>query len=318
MPARTGTASIWWRYNMGDTSVGAPTITSGQLDSLEGQKGLLSDMYRMYQEGDPLIMDRLGLVRNGLSDEQTTRQAEIDAEIAKLTRDNEEYNKLYYNARGDDLKNNVRNIAAINMQTIKKLQEEKKAMKGSLREMNEEERLATMDDTEKSLFLANKERANRQLLASQGKLELPDYIKEQLGSQRDASLESLSRRYGTDYMQTSGGRKAFEDIQKNEASIRDAYARGEETTGMGLLGQGQGMYSNLNQQAIGGYNNYANRGMGLFGAYGQAYQPWQQISQGMYDADYQAKLNRAGAWSGLLGAGGSLVGMYTGSGAISK
>lgn len=166
----------------------------------------------------------------------------------------------------------------------------------------------------------------RQLAALKGELPVSPALEAEIGQQKTALNEDLSRRLGSNWQTTTPGQQAMSEFERRSGLLREEARRGEITSGAGILAsQTAGLLSSA--QAASKYQssqpnflnfptgttsqdyyNYSNRLSPLMQGYGQAQQPYQYYGGLQYQANAANAANSQASSAGLLGGLGSLVG----------
>lgn len=98
-----------------------------------------------------------------------------------------------------------------------------------LRQMTEEEQLASMTPLEQQNYNIQKLANERELKALRGELEIDPYVERTLAEEEAATKERLLKNLGTGALESSGGSIALADLAKRAAETRYDVAHGEMT-----------------------------------------------------------------------------------------
>lgn len=184
---------------------------------------------------------------------------------------------------------------------------------GKLEKIPEAERLASMTAQEKAQYDLANSYLDRQKQALEGKLPVSPAMEAELEQQKTDLATNLSRKLGSNWMQSTPGIQAMTEFDKRAGLLREEARRGQISTGEGLIGARMGL---LQSQQAQNYGQAQNWGLPAFsqlsGAYSQAYQPFQFNRQMDYDARKTTSANRMGLITGAMGALGTFAGGWAG------
>jgi hypothetical protein len=180
--------------------------------------------------------------------------------------------------------------------------------------------LAGMTETEKGQYNINKKTADRTNLALEGKLDVPQAVKDKLDEQQRIGEEQLARMYGPNWEASTAGTNFNTKQTSLRENVRSGVAQGmldssgalnqintnitnslSNQTG-NLYGQNYGASANQYNQMVG----YPGRTSGLIDVYGKMGARDQQERLNRYMAEMQGKANSSSIWSSLIGAGGQM------------
>lgn len=179
--------------------------------------------------------------------------------------------------------------------------------KWAVTRMSEEQRLAQMDPVQRAQYDLQKMQLDKQKLAVEGKLPIPENVQQQLDEQRRVRESLLAQKLGPNWRASTPGQQSAALQDKSDAAILGAFNTGETQMGMQLLGQNQANMSNqalanqnallgtqgMNQSAMQGYGNLT----GMSGGWNQS----NINSQRQADATSQAGLYQ------MLGTGAGAI-----------
>ena len=181
----------------------------------------------------------------------------------------------------------------------------------TVRLMTEDEKIAAMTPEEKSTYETEQLIAERQAKAARGELEVPSYVEDELARQREIQKNVSSQRLGAKGANLStGGINTKVNQFGNELAVKNAYQSGQESTGMGLLGNYNQYLGNQAASAQNVYGGFSNAGINILPMAQTAMQPYTfakqlQDEQGLLD---QSRKNAVSG--GILSGIGSAASMY--------
>lgn len=179
---------------------------------------------------------------------------------------------------------------------------------GSYRKMTETELQENMSEMERGQYDLAISAQERLAKAYAGELDVSPALEQSLGKQESQLGEALAQRLGSDWAATTAGQQAMAGLKESHELVREETRRGEITGGTGIT-----LAQSANQAALAGsqgaaYTGFPGRTGGLFGAAGQAMQPYQQQRMGQYNASMQSAMMGSQQQAGLMGGLGSLLG----------
>jgi len=152
------------------------------------------------------------------------------------------------------------------------------------------------------------------LLAARGELPLSPMVQEQFAAQEQQLEETLSRRLGPNWRETTPGIQALEAFRQRRDIVTDEMRRGETTASTSLLGSREGLMAGIGGQNLANYQGAMSPYGSMAGQYGGLLQPYQQ-QRGM---DFQASManaeNKAKRDAGMMNLAGSVLGIGAGYG----
>lgn len=194
-----------------------------------------------------------------------------------------------------------------NMGLIEDVDEDGKKI---LRPRTEDEKLAGMNEEEKSAYQTDKLIAERQTKAARGELGIPSYVTDELARQRQQQGVALSQRLGAKGASLSTpGIQSKTNLMGMEAAAKNAYAYGQESTGMGLLGASQGYLGNLANKNLNVYGGFPNAGVGLVPMGQTAMQPYTYQQKLMMERQAMLANKNASIFKGIMEGVGSAAGI---------
>lgn len=179
---------------------------------------------------------------------------------------------------------------------------------GELRYMTEEERTAGMSELERGQYDITKMSQERQAQAYAGELPISPALEKSLSEQEAQMSEALSQRLGPNWMLTTPGQQAMSGFTQKADLVREEARRGAISTEGGLLLSNLGYLGNVQGMQTGQAGAFPSRTGGLFGAYGQAQQPYQQQREMQFQAQAANVQARSARQAGLMGGLGQLAG----------
>ena len=185
----------------------------------------------------------------------------------------------------------------------------------TVRLMTEDEKIAGMTPEEKSTYETEQLIAERQAKAARGELEVPGYVGDELSRQRKIQENVTSQRLGAKGANLStGGINTKVNQFGNELAVKNAYQSGQESTGMGLLGNYNQFLGNQAAGTQNVYGTFNNAGMNILPMAQTAMQPY-TFAKKLQDEQGLMEQSRKNALSGGLMSGiGTVASMYLNKG----
>lgn len=176
---------------------------------------------------------------------------------------------------------------------------------GKVRPMTEGERLGSMGEMDKTLYQKNLAEAQNALLWSQGKGQVPEYIKNYLDENRATAENYYANKLGPggQYLSTPG-QVGMGALAEAEANFLGEYGQKERALGSDLLTSGMA----LNQQNINNVAAFPTRTSSLMSGYNTAIQPELMRYGYAQQQHMQNEANRAGLLSSAFNLGGQAGG----------
>jgi hypothetical protein len=175
--------------------------------------------------------------------------------------------------------------------------------KWSLTRMTEDERLAIMDPVKRAEYDLQKMQLDKQKLAVEGKLPIPENVQQQLDEQRKMQESLLAQKLGPNWRMSTPAMQKMALQDKSDAAILGAFNTGESQLGMSLLGQNQ---ANMNQQAVTNQNSLlGTQGImgSVAGGYGNLARMTGDWNSSLRSANMNANATRDAGIYNLIGTG---------------
>ncbi len=183
---------------------------------------------------------------------------------------------------------------------------------GELRYMTEEERLAGMSTTERSQYDITQLAQERQMKAYAGELPISPALEKSLEDQYAKLTESLSRRLGPGWMETTAGQQAMSRFTQTAELVREEARRGEITGGGANTLQSFGFMEGLSGAKTGAAFNYPGRTTGLMSGYSSILDRMSRERMARYQAGMSQRAGFMGGMGSLIGSGVQAYGTYAG------
>jgi hypothetical protein len=180
----------------------------------------------------------------------------------------------------------------------------------TLRNMTEDEKYAKMTEEQKASYDVEKAATAQQLKYSKGEGETPESIKNALADQRRTAEAVINQRLGAKGAKLSTpGIESAGGIGANELGVKSAYAYGNESQGLGLLGNAATNLYNTQQNFQSAYSGGANLpGLGV--AANSPFVAQNDLSNLQNSINEQRKYALAGGLLQAVGSVGSVAGTY--------
>lgn len=185
--------------------------------------------------------------------------------------------------------------------------------------MTEEERVATLQGTDRQLYDLQQLQYQRLLDSYNGVEGVSPSLEASLLKQRQQLEETMAQKLGSNWATSTPGIQAMSEFEKNAELQRETARQNEIASGQSLLMQNLGYQTDTSQQKLSNFVNVPsaryqgnlNAGQGLLNSMIQ-----RDAAKNSYNAQTQGGSAAAGAASGAMSGalGGAMIGAKIGSG----
>ena len=273
------------------------------------QTALLKDIQGTVQQFDPMTFSLMGLKQVGT---QT-----VNPEWEKWNARNQ-----LYNAEMEQYQKEMssRNLSDMGMGEIASMRLKAPTSPGKAPEqylteyswapMTEEERVATLQGTDRQMYDLQQLQYQRLMDAYGGKASISPSLEADLAKQRMLLEQTLSQKLGANWATSTPGIQAMSEFEKNAELQRETARQNEIASGQSLLMQNLGYQADTSQQKLSNFVNVPsaryqanlNAGQGLLNSTTQ-----RDAAANSYRAQTQ------GVSSGQAALGGAATGAMTGA-----